>query len=247
MSSAPGPGPTSLDPPRLDNVRDVVRRALRDALGLPCVILIASMTGFGTVARDSGFDLGLALVATAGIWGLPGQLALVELYAAGSGLAAMVAASSLANARFLPMAVSFLPLLRAGLRRPVWMFPLVQLMSINSWVAGLRAFPRIDVVYRAHYYVVFALTIMTAGLVGTTLGYFSLHAMPRPLALGLIFLNPCYFALLFAGTRSASAMLALALGAVLGPATHLLSPDWGLLLAGFVGGTVAFLLLGRNG
>ena len=68
----------------------MVRRALLDALGLPALVLVTSMTGFGTLARASGFGLGTALAATAGIWGLPGQIALAEYYAAGSEALAVV-------------------------------------------------------------------------------------------------------------------------------------------------------------
>ena len=48
-------------------------------------MLLASMTGFGSLANQSGFSLGMALASTAGLWGLPGQVALVELHAAGVG------------------------------------------------------------------------------------------------------------------------------------------------------------------
>ena len=69
------PGPAVLPP------RDLLRLALADALGFPALILLASMTGFGSLARESGLGLGVALSATAGIWGLPGQIALAEFHA----------------------------------------------------------------------------------------------------------------------------------------------------------------------
>ncbi len=217
------------------------RRGLRDALGLPCVVLTASMMGFGSLARDSGLGLGMALAASAGVWGLPGQVAMAELYAAGAGALTVVLAASLANARFLPMTVSFMPHLRGAVSRRA-MFGLAQLISVNSWTAGLRAFPGLAPAQRAPYFCAFALAIMAAGLAGTALGYWAVDRLARPLTLGLIYLNPAYFALLFAGTRGRLGIGALLLGALAGPLFHRLSPDWGLLATGLVAGSAAFVL-----
>jgi predicted branched-subunit amino acid permease len=222
------------------------RRAARDALGFPSIMLLASMTGFGSLARESGLTVGMALTTTAGIWGLPGQVALAELHAAGVPVLFVILASSLANARFMPMAVSFIPLMRAGVKNFGWMFVLVQLLSINSWAAGQRSFPDIIPEMRARYYVVFALICMTAGLIGTAIGFYGVGVMSRPAALGLIFLNPLFFAVLIAGTRVKPAMIAIIVGAPLGPIFHMISPDWGLLATGIAGGTLAFWIHRRR-
>ena len=226
----------------IDTPRQTYLRAVKDALGFPSIMLLASMTGFGSLANQSGFSLGMALSTTAGIWGLPGQVALVELHAAGVSALFVILASSLANARFMPMAVSFIPMMRDGVKNYGWMFALVQLLSINSWAAGQRAFPDIVPQMRARYYVLFAVICMIAGLIGTAIGYYGIGAMPRPAALGLIFLNPLFFAVLISGTRQRPALIAIVVGVPLGPVFHMLSPDWGLLATGVVGGTLAFWL-----
>lgn len=205
-------------------------------------MLLASMTGFGSLARESGLTLGMALTSTAGIWGLPGQVALAEMHAAGVSALFVILAVSLANARFLPMAVSFIPLMREGVRKFGWMFMLVQLLSINSWAAGLRSFPEIERSLRVRYYVLFAAICMSAGLIGTAIGYFSVAAMNRAAALGLIFLNPLFFAVMLAGARARPAIVAMLIGIPLGPLLHMLSPDWGLPVTGVLGGTLAFWL-----
>lgn len=225
----------------LRDARAVTRRGILDALGSPAIVLVFSMTGFGSLARESGFDLPMAVAATAAVWGLPGQLAMAELYAAGSSLLAIVLAVSFANARFFPMAVSFLPLLRPGLRGNARLYALVQLLSVNSWAAGLRAFPGMAPALRRHYFTGFALTCIAAGLTGTTMGYLAIGAMPRSVALGLVFMNPVFFAVLFAGTRGRPAIVALLLGAFAGPPLHLVSPDWSLPATGLLAGTAAFL------
>jgi predicted branched-subunit amino acid permease len=154
----------------------------------------------------------------------------------------VILAVSLANARFLPMAVSFITLMRDGIKRFGWMFALVQLLSINSWAAGLRSFPEIEVQLRARYYVLFALICMSAGLLGTSIGYYGIGIMNRAASLGLIFLNPLFFAVLLAGSHARPAIIAMLIGIPLGPILHMLSPDWGLLVTGLMGGTLAFLI-----
>ena len=69
--------------------------------------------------------------------------------------------------------------------------------------------------------------------------------MPRPIALGLIFMNPLFFAVLLVGVQSRPSMIPLVVGAPLGIMFHLVTPDLDLLLTGVVGGTVAFLLNNR--
>ena len=96
---------------------EAVRRGIRDAIGMPLLVLLCSMTAFGSLAREGGLTLDIALASTIGVWALPGQIVFVELHATGSEVAALVLAVSLANARFLPMVMSLLPLLRVDLKR----------------------------------------------------------------------------------------------------------------------------------
>jgi predicted branched-subunit amino acid permease len=61
--------------------------------------------------------------------------------------------------------------------------------------------------------------------------------------LGLVFINPIYFLILFAGNLVNRAwILALGIGAIVGPALHLLTPEWGLLITGLTAGTAAYFI-----
>lgn len=226
--------------------KDVIRQGARDAVGLPAISLVLSMTGFGSLARESGLDLSLALVSTAGVWGLPGQLAMVELYASGAGLLVIVVASSLANARFLPMAAAFLPTLRPGLRRPGWLFLLAHCISLNTWAAGMRVCPGLRPPLRHRYFTAFFAVCLAAALAGTVIGYLATGTLPRPVTLGLVFLNPVFFALLLAAPQGYAAAMALVLGALIGPPLHIWSPDWGVPAAGLIAGTATFLVSRRK-
>ena len=50
------------------------RRGLREAFGMPALVLSSSMVGFGSLARESGIDLIVTILTTLGIYGLPGQI-----------------------------------------------------------------------------------------------------------------------------------------------------------------------------
>jgi predicted branched-subunit amino acid permease len=223
----------------------VNRLAFRDAVGFPSITLLASMTGFGSLVHESGLPFAMAIAATVGIWGLPGQLALVEMHVAGLSAFFVILGVALANARFLPMVVSFMPLMNEAESKSRWDFALVQMLSINSWAAGLKRFPEIEKRSRRRYYIVFAVICMSAGTLGTVIGYFGVGFMPRPIALGLIFMNPLFFAVLLAGVQSRPSMIALVVGAPLGVMFHLVVPDLDLLLTGVVGGTLAFWVNSR--
>jgi predicted branched-subunit amino acid permease len=83
---------------------------------------------------------------------------------------------------------------------------------------------------------------MTSALLGTAAGYLAAGALPRPVRFGLVFLNPVFFALIFADARDRAAVLALLIGALAGPLLHLVSPDWGVLASGMIAGSAAFWL-----
>ncbi|MGI9304717.1 MAG: AzlC family ABC transporter permease [Gammaproteobacteria bacterium] len=224
----------------------MIRRALRDAAGAPALVLLTTMAGFGTLARAVDMSVAMAIVATVGIWGLPGQVVMAEMVSAGAGFVAIVVACSLANARFLPMTISFLPLVQQGVRSRFALLGLGQLLSINSWAMCLRVFPNIAQTQRRLYYVVFAGTILCVAVVGTATGYYAVGALPRPVTLGFLFINPLFFALVLADMRGRSVAIAMILGAVSSPLIHLLSADWGLLLAGVIAGSLAFLISRRG-
>lgn len=220
----------------------VLRKAVLDSLSLPAFILLSTMMGFGSLTRSTGFAPEMAALATALIWGLPGQLAMVELTATGQGIVAIVFACSLANARFFPMVVSFIPAMSRERSSFLALIVYAQLLSINSWAMCLREFPEIDPAYRRHYYVAFALTILSAAVAGTLLGYHISAVLPRPLVLGLIFLSPLFFALVLSAVSGAGERASLLLGCLVVPIAHQLFPSIDLLLTGLIGGSIGFML-----
>jgi len=219
-----------------------MRKAMLDALSLPAFILLFTMMGFGSLARGAGFSAEMAALASVLIWGLPGQLAMVELTATGQGIVAIVFACSLANARFLPMVVSFVPAMSRGRVNLPGMLLDAQLLSINSWAVCLREFPGIEPGYRHRYYVSFASCILFAAVVGTLLGYHSAVLLPAAIVLGLIFVSPLFFALVLSAAPGRAERFSMLLGCITIPLAHYFLPSIDLLITGLVGGSLGFAL-----
>ncbi len=222
--------------------RGAAGAGIRAAFGVPMVVLGASYVGFGSLCRESGLTLALGLASTATGWALPGQIALVELYAVGASLFVIALAVALTNARLLPMTMVLMPLLRHP-GTPRWRYYLVaHFVAVTGWAVAMQRCPELPREQRLPYFAGFAGMLWVATILCTGIGFFLAGRVPDTVTLGLVFLNPIYFMLVFAAdARRRERGLALGLGAVSGPLLYLASPDWGLLLTGLLAGSVAFL------
>jgi predicted branched-subunit amino acid permease len=218
-----------------------VRKGVREALGVPAIVMCASFVGFGAMVHHAGLSLWHGVISTATGWGLPGQIALVEMYALGASLFAISLAVALAQARLLPMTVTLMAVLRAR-GKPRWQYFLAaHLVAVTGWAVAMRECPAMPAAQRLPYYFAFAGTLWFLTLLATAGGFALAGVVPPLVNLGLVFLNPIYFMLVFAGdVRRRARALALGFGAVCGPALHLASPDWGLLATGLIAGTAAY-------
>ena len=214
---------------------------------MPVFVIAASMVGFGSMARDSGFSFGVSVVSTATVWGLPGQLAFAEMSAIGAPVLAIALASSMANLRFLPMTLSLMPLFRGDRTAWRWRYLMVAFVSVNTWAVTLIRAPSLPHDQRLAYFMGLSTACMSAGVAGTALGYLLAGALPFFITVSLIFLNPLYFVFLLAGVRERGAIMALGIGALLGPLVHQITPDWGLVLCGLIAGSAAYWLNRRIG
>ncbi len=158
-------------------------------------------------------------------------------------MVAIALAVALSNARLLPMTVTLMPMLRAP-RWPGWTyFAAAHFVAVTGWAAAMKVCPRIPPEERLPYFTAFAGILWVMTLATTAIGFVLAGALPGYVSLGLVFLNPIYFMLVFAGDAGVRMRaLALGLGAVVGPAMHLLAPDWGLLITGVLAGTLAYAI-----
>jgi predicted branched-subunit amino acid permease len=214
----------------------------RAALAAPAIAMAATFIAFGTAVREAGLSAGWALAAAWGIYGMPGQLIVLQAVATGGGIAAAVMGAVAVNSRFLPMAVALSPWLRRRENDPL---PLLAapFVSITPWAAAMRALPGEPVPARLPWFLGFALTSWLLGGAAAVAGHALAAGFPAPVRDALVFANPLYFALLMAAdlTRPGPRRGLIA-GALAAPLALLLPPAWGLLAAGLLGGSVAFLI-----
>jgi predicted branched-subunit amino acid permease len=219
----------------------------RRSFGVPSIVLGGSFLGFGALVHQVGLSVWHALFSTATGWALPGQIVLVELYAVGASLLIIALAVGLTNARLLPMTVTLIPLLRSpGV--PRWQYYLIShFIAVTGWVAAMRDCPAMSVEHRLPYYAGFAGVLWSISLLATWAGFALAGSVPGYVTLGLVFINPIYFMLVIcADVRARSRLLATVLGAIGGPAVYVFVPDWSLLIAGVVAGTLGYFI-GRKG
>ena len=216
---------------------------MRDALGVPAAVLVAGMLGFGALAFDSGVSILLAAACTAGIWALPGQIVLLEMVIAGAPGPLTVLAVMLTGARFMPMAVSLMPVIRGRGHPRIRVYAAAQLISMTSWAWTMRRCADMPADVRLGYFIGVAGACWTVSIIATAVGYHLAGSFPPLMRLGFVFLNPVYFVVLLIGdARTALAVAALVCGAIAGPLFHHLNPQWSVMLAGVVGGTAAYLI-----
>ncbi len=223
--------------------RAALAAGARDALGAPIAVLAAGYVGYGALASGFDFPPWLIVASSLLIWALPGQLIMLEMHAVSASLVLIVLAVSLSASRFLPMTT----VLSAMMRHPRYagwqMYASAHLLAMTGWVAAVNRVPQLPAEQRLPYFVGFALFCWIACAAASAVGYFLAGQMSELVKLGLVFMNPIYFLLILTGeTKAALGRLSLAAGALTGPVAYVVAPQWSLLAAGLVGGTVAYAL-----
>lgn len=227
--------------------RAAFRGGMKEACGVPAAVLAAGYLGYGALAAENGYSVALAMFATVSIWALPGQLILIELHALGASALATVFAAALSGARFLPTTMSLLPVLRHGRHGRLRLYAIAHLVSMTTWAVAMRRCPELPREQRAPYFVGFALVCIAASVASCPVGFYLSGAFHPLVRLGFVFLTPVYFFVILIGdVRTRLAAVALACGGLAGPLFHLLSPQWSVLLSGFAGGSLAYLILRRT-
>ena len=226
----------------------LIRRGVRDALRLPAWVVGLSLFAVGSLAAETGFPAGAAVLSTLLIWAGPAQVIFFGGVAAGTAMPAIALAVGLSSIRLLPMVMSVLPLLRERAKGGALQMLIAHYVAVTVWVETARQLPPMPVAERLPYYLAFANTCVVVCAITTLLGYELVGALPVPLAAGLVFLTPVFFTLsLSAGARDISDWVAVGGGLVLAPlATELVGRDFDLLATGLVGGTAAYLIQKRR-
>jgi predicted branched-subunit amino acid permease len=225
------------------------RTGLTEALGAPALAMGATFLAFGAAVAEAGLPLAWALLCSGAVYGMAGQLVLLGVAAGPGGpvgggavLPAVVAATA-ANARFLPMSVAIAPLLGRGRGR--WLA--LPFIAITPWAAAMRRLPALPEAHRRGWFLGFAVASWLAALGATAAGHLLAPVLPPAMRAALLFTNPLYFALLLAADLGRPGVRGAVIGgAAAAPLALWLGPAWGLLAAGLLGGTGAFLWARRR-
>ncbi|MGG5886756.1 AzlC family ABC transporter permease [Falsiroseomonas sp. HC035] len=224
-------------------VRGAGWQGFGSALGAPALAMGATFLAFGAAVAEAGLSLPWALLCTGAVYGMAGQLVLLQVAASGGAALPATIAATAANARFLPMAVAIAPLL--GRRAPRWLA--LPFIAITPWAAGMRALPGLSEVARLPWFLGFAVASWCAAMAATAAGHGLAPNLPAKLRAALLFANPLYFALLLAADSARPGVApALLAGVAAAPLAWWVGGAWGLPAAGLVGGTLAFLWARRH-
>ena len=217
-----------------------------DAASFPAWMIMLSLFGVGSLARDVGHPLGAAMFSTLIVWAGPAQVIFYGGLAANVPLPTIALAVCLSSIRFLPMTMSFLPLLRGPSTTRFTELLAAHYISITVWTESLRRLPDMPRAERVPYYFGFANSCIILSALATGAGYLLVGAVPGPLAAGLLAVTPIFFTIsLTVGARIPADWIALALGFALEPvALAVLGPGLDLMGVGLIGGTIAFFIGG---
>lgn len=210
---------------------------------MPALILMGAFVGFCGFAFESGIPLGQTLFMTAAIWALPAQIVLIGAILAGASLPAAAAAVALSSMRLMPMVASLVPVIRTK-TTPTWLLLILShFVAVTAWVFTMQRIHTVPREGRVAFFAGFGLTVSLANIILVAVSYGVIVHLPALLVGGLFLLTPMYFLTsIWASARTSEIHYAMIIGLVLGPLFHLMTPEVGLLLAGLVGGTLAFLV-----
>ncbi|MGB7543470.1 MAG: AzlC family ABC transporter permease [Burkholderiales bacterium] len=219
----------------------------RVSAGAPSAVLAAGYLGFAALAKAGQFPLWAALLSTATIWALPGQLVMVEMMRAGAAAAVTVIAVAFTAMRFLPMTLSFMPLVREPRHRPWQIYLSAHVLAMTNWALCIGRVRELPPEQRLAYFLGFAVTNWLVCIATTLVGYALVDSFPPLVSRGLVMIAPLYYILILSNQyRDRIASASLLLGAACGPLLYRMTPQWSILLAGLIGGTAAYLAFRRR-
>ena len=227
-------------PDRLSQ-RDCFLLGMRGIFSLPAFILMLSFVGFAAYTAEAGVPVGEVMFMTGMVWALPAKVILVGSMLSGAHLATAFLAVTLSSVRLMPMVAALIPELRTS-RTPTWLLLLLShFVAITAWVFAMERVHAVPRAGRVAFFAGFGITLTLTNTVLVGLAYGAVSEFP-PLVSGcLFFLTPVYFLTsIWISARHRVIYWALGAGLVLGGVFAVVAPEYDILLAGLVGGTLAW-------
>lgn len=224
-------------------VGEIVLKGAKDAFSSPGLVLITTFFAFGALANSIGANLLTALGLTAFVFAIPGQVVLLDEVSRNSSLVAVFIATSLTAIRLFPLTMSLMPVMRTK-NTPRWLvYLLAHFIAVTVWVQSMIALPKIQKECRISYCLGLCMCLLALTSIATILGFLAASHLPSNINAALLMVTPIYFFLsLFFTAKSKQDQYAFLFGAILGGAFMFIVPEFALIAAGFIGGTIAYFL-----
>ena len=218
-----------------------IKQGIKYSFGTPALGLGLSMFTFGAFLKSSGFTIWQSFSSTFFAFALPGQFVMADLLIAGGSILNIFFAVLLTNARLFPMTINLIPIIQ-NKNIAKWKFFLIShLIAVTAWINMFASYKNIKKNNRFEYFLGLGGSLWITSILFTVLGFVCSDFINNRILLGLVFFNPLYFLIMTLSNISSNKLLIIfILSAILGPLLNCLSPSWGVLLAGFIAGSLVF-------
>ena len=213
----------------------------------PALALGASLIAIGAIYKNLGFSFQESFLSTLFIYALPGQVVMAESMLVGASLFNIFIAVWLVNTRLYPMTVSLMPLMMHE-SQPRWKYYLFShFVAVSAWLIMKSNYEKIKKENRIDYWFGIGTATISIAILSTIIGYLISDYLNKDMLIGLAIVNPIYFMCMMIGAmKTLEITSSIILGAILGPAFYIFSPEWSILFGGFAAGTIAYFLGAKN-
>ena len=217
------------------------KRGCLAGFGIPGISLAASFFALGALFKNTGLNVTQSFLSTLIGFALPGQVVMAETLIVNGSLLNILIAVFLTNARLYPMTVNLVPVIMQK-NRPRWHYYfLAHFIAVTSWVYMLSNYNRITKENRFNFFLGLGSTLWILSTISTVIGFFSAEIISKEIFVAVIFLNPIYFMCMIVSVlNKPHIVLTVFLSAILAPILFLLTPDWSVLFAGIIGGSISY-------
>lgn len=219
-----------------------IKLGIKYSLGIPAIGLGLSMFTFGAFLKSSGFTIFQSFSSTFFAFALPGQFVMADILIAGGSILNIFFAVLLTNARLFPMTINLIPIIY-NKEVSKWKYFIVShLIAVTAWINMFAVYKSIKKNDRFEFFVGLGGSLWMTSVLFTILGYVCSDLIDNKILLGLVFFNPLYFLIMtLSNIVNKKLITVFFLSAFLGPLLNYINTNWGILLAGFISGTIGFV------
>lgn len=223
--------------------RKIILAGAKSAFAPPGIILMITFFAFGAMVRALEFPLALGIGLTLTTFAIPSQIVLLDEVSRGAAVLTTIIAVTLTAIRLFPMTMSLLPILRTP-STPRWQqYLLSHFIAVSVWVQSMISLPSLEREDRVPFYIAHCLTIISLTVATTIAGFYVAQSLPALYLAAALIITPLYFFLsLFRTATRKAEKYACLFGTVLAIPMMIHIPDYALILAGVIGGSMAYCL-----